>query len=97
MYIFRNLLPQFTELSTNMKKIYSTAKICDFKNNSVCDLALTPHLTNIMAKSRNYDELTHVWKAWRDSSGKKMRKLFQDSVALMSEAAKLNGNNRIAK
>ena len=52
-------------------------------------------LKAILKKSRDYDELSHVWKSWRDASGKKMRNLFEQSVKLQNEGAKLNGKYKI--
>lgn len=35
-------LPQYNSLQTEMSTLYSTAKICDYKNPSKCDLELEP-------------------------------------------------------
>lgn len=43
-----------------------------------------------MAKSTNYDELSYVWKSWRDATGMKMRDLYKTYVDLSNEAAKGN-------
>ena len=43
-----------------------------------------------MEKSTNYDELTYVWKAWRDASGAKIRNQYKQYVKLSNEAAKAN-------
>lgn len=44
----------------------------------------------IMAKSRDWDELTWVWTEWRRKSGKPMRDLFEQLTDLTNEAAKYN-------
>jgi len=82
----------------DMTSIYSTAKICDywdqqsnFWDNQPCDLNLEPELKEILKKSNHYEELTHIWKSWRDNSGKHMRKKYSDFVKLANKAAKLNG------
>lgn len=49
-------------------------------------------ITEIMATSRDYDELTHVWKAWRDASGKLMRDKYIEFYGYINKAAELNGN-----
>lgn len=57
---------------------------------AICLTART-ELTRILAKSRDYDELLHVWKAWRDKTGKPLRAKYLRYVQLSNEAAKLNG------
>jgi hypothetical protein len=52
-------------------------------------------LTRILAKSRDYDELLHVWKSWRDRTGKPMRSKYMRFVELTNEAARLNGNIKL--
>lgn len=44
----------------------------------------------IMAKSRDWDELTWVWTEWRRKSGKNMRDLFEQMADLTNDAAKYN-------
>lgn len=48
-------------------------------------------LTDIMATSRDYNELLFAWKGWRDASGKKMRNNYKRYVELSNKAATLNG------
>ena len=48
-------------------------------------------LKAIFRNSRDSDELTHIWKSWRDATGKKMRNQFEKVVKLKNEAAKLDG------
>lgn len=50
-------------------------------------------MEQILSKSRKYDELTYVWKAWRDASGKKMRNTYKTYVELSNEAARANSNH----
>ncbi|KAL1137895.1 hypothetical protein AAG570_009590, partial [Ranatra chinensis] len=78
------------KIVSQMEEIYSKAKICDFNNTNKCDLSLEPELTQILASSRNPEELEHVWVAWRDATGKKCKDLFQDYVVLSNEASVLN-------
>ncbi|XP_068242902.1 angiotensin-converting enzyme-like [Palaemon carinicauda] len=84
-------LKTYNHLITEMQTIYSTAKICDYKNDKKCDLTLEPDLTRILRSSRNYFELQHIWTQWRYKSGKKMRDHYKNFVRLANEAAKLNG------
>lgn len=39
-----------------------------------------------MAKSTDYDELTRVWKDWRDATGKKMKGNYVEFVKLSNTA-----------
>lgn len=43
-----------------------------------------------MAESSDVDELSYVWEAWRDATGKNMREEYITYVGLMKEVAKLN-------
>lgn len=49
----------------------------------------------IMAKSRDWDELTWVWTEWRRKTGRPMRDLFEQLADLTNEAAKYNSEKRI--
>ncbi|XP_065566887.1 angiotensin-converting enzyme-like [Artemia franciscana] len=82
-------LKMYNEIGTKMETIYSSAKICRF-NSTECGLSLEPEITEIMAKSRNYDELEHTWNQWHEMSGAKIRNLYPQFVELSNEAAKLN-------
>ena len=48
-------------------------------------------LTDILAKSTDYNELVWAWKGWRDESGKKMKSKYKEFVDLSNEAARENG------
>lgn len=50
-------------------------------------------LTDIMAQSRDYNELRNAWKEWRDVSGKKIRTQYKRYVSLSNKAARLNGKS----
>jgi hypothetical protein len=54
-------------------------------------------LKEILAKSRNYEELEHAWTSWRDVSGNKMQSLYPQYVDLINEAAKQNSEFRNRK
>ena len=45
-----------------------------------------------MAGSRDYDELTWAWKAWRDAAGAPAKEDYVRYVELKNKAAKANGN-----
>lgn len=42
-------------------------------------------ISRIMSSSRNYTELTMIWKGWRDASGKKMKDKYAEFVKLSNE------------
>ena len=46
-----------------------------------------------MSKSRDYDELAHVWGAWRAAAGDSVRRNYVNYVTLSNQAARLNGEN----
>ncbi|XP_028414004.1 angiotensin-converting enzyme-like [Dendronephthya gigantea] len=71
------------KLGSRLSKLYSTAKV---GNNS-----LSPQLVNIMAKSRDYDELLQAWWGWRNESGRKMRDVYRRFVELKNKGARENG------
>jgi hypothetical protein len=48
-------------------------------------------MEEVISSSRNYDELTYVWKSWRGVSGAKMRDDYKKYVELSNRAASLNG------
>lgn len=54
-------------------------------------IVLPSDLTDIMATSRDYDELLFAWKGWRDASGKKIKNNYKRYVELSNKAAVLNG------
>jgi peptidyl-dipeptidase A len=45
----------------------------------------------VISTSRDYDELTYVWKSWRDVSGARMREDYKKYVELSNLAAQKNG------
>nr|CAI5824256.1 unnamed protein product [Callosobruchus analis] len=73
-----------------MLAIYNSASVCAYLEPLRCDLRLQPDLAAIMAKSRNWDELQHVWTEWRRQTGQKMRDPFEQMVRLSNQASKMN-------
>ncbi|ODM92909.1 Angiotensin-converting enzyme [Orchesella cincta] len=87
-------LMEHTKISSEMTDIYSTAKICPYKKQS-CDLEtegldLDPEIQELLFKSHDYDELVYAWTAWRNATGRKLRKMYNRYVDLGNDAAKLN-------
>lgn len=81
---------EFEMTISQMENIYSTAKICDYKNRTKCDLALEPEITEILMHSRDPDELKYIWMEWRKVSGEKIKPLYPKYVELANIAAGLN-------
>lgn len=73
-----------------MLAIYNKAQICVFDKPFDCGLKLYPDLKEIMARSRDWDELLYVWGEWRRKSGENMKELYEQLVDLTNEAAKYN-------
>ncbi|KAM5273112.1 angiotensin-converting enzyme isoform 2-T2 [Ctenodactylus gundi] len=82
-------LEEYNKILLDMETTYSVATVCH--TNGTC-LQLEPNLTNVMATSRNYDELLWVWKSWRDAAGRAILPFFPKYVELANKAARLNGN-----
>lgn len=49
-----------------------------------------------MAKSKDVNELTHMWQQWHDETGRPLRSKFIRYVELSNEAARLNGKPSVA-
>lgn len=73
-----------------MLAIYNKAQICGFDKPFDCGLKLYPDLKEIMARSRDWDELLYVWGEWRRKSGENMKELYEQLVDLTNEAANYN-------
>ena len=73
-----------------MSSNYATVKVCDFNDPTKCDLSLEPEIDEIIAKSRDPEELKYYWKQWYDKAGAPTREDFQTYVDLSREAALLN-------
>ncbi|XP_028675845.1 angiotensin-converting enzyme [Erpetoichthys calabaricus] len=84
-----NELKEYNTILSDMETTYSTAKGC--LNQDKC-LPLDPDLTELLAKSRNYNELLLAWKGWRDASGKNIRQNYKKYVTLSNKAARLNNH-----
>ncbi|XP_050407171.1 angiotensin-converting enzyme [Patella vulgata] len=81
-------LERLNQIQSEMRTIYSTGQVC--LSESEC-LPLDPDLTRLFAESRDYDRLLAAWQGWRDVSGKKMKDLYEEFVALSNEAIVANG------
>ncbi|CAG0921092.1 unnamed protein product [Notodromas monacha] len=70
-------------LEAEMGKILVEAQICS-SNGEVCGIKLNPDVTDP-------EERKHLWKAWFDATGKKIRPLYEQYVVLLKERAKALG------
>ncbi|XP_066581953.1 angiotensin-converting enzyme [Prorops nasuta] len=83
-------LDRYNRLINDMLAVYNGATICVYNDPFHCGLRLYPDISQIMAKSRNWDELQYVWTEWRRRSGAPIRDLYQQLITLNNEAARLN-------
>ncbi|CAL1529680.1 unnamed protein product [Lymnaea stagnalis] len=82
-------LAYLNKVQSDMETIYSTAKVTMPSGQR---LPLDPDLTQLMATSRNYDELLAAWLGWRAESGGKMKNLYAEYVEYNNEAVKILGH-----
>ncbi|CAK9824619.1 Angiotensin-converting enzyme [Anthophora retusa] len=83
-------LDRYNRVINDMLAVYNEASICAYNDPFRCGLRLYPDISQIMAKSRNWDELQYVWTEWRRRSGMRIKDLYQQLVTLNNEAARLN-------
>ena len=83
-------LDRFNHLTNEMSKIYSTAKVPDFNDESKF-VSLEPELTERLAESRDPKELEYYWTYWRKVTGKEIKEMYKEYVNLTNKAARLNG------
>merc|ERR1711910_149795 len=82
-------LVRFNQLVSDMGSTYSKAK--GTKRGGSELWSLEPELTEVMANSRDPDELQYYWEQWREKSGKMIKGNYHEYIDLYNEAAKLNG------
>jgi len=58
---------------------------------------LEPELTQLMAESRDYDELLWAWSGWHNVTGRPIKSLYVQLVDAMNEAARDNGQNDVSE
>lgn len=86
----RPCLARYNEIVGRMEKIYSTNTICDYQDNTKCNLTLENEIAEILKSSRNEPELKHVWLSWRNGIGPRVKNLYTEYVHLCNKAAHLN-------
>jgi peptidyl-dipeptidase A len=60
-------------------------------------MALEPELTEVLAESRNYDELLDAYIGWRNVTGPKMKDLYAEFVELYNKGARDTGHEDAGK
>src|ERR1700694_5456601 len=75
---------RLTQLEAQLEAKYGEGKYCPAGNSSCRNL---DQLSDILASSRNYDELTEAWKGWH-AVGAGMREDYTQFVALANEGAR---------
>jgi len=83
-------LRKFNALVADMTSTYASAKVREYEELQE-EYSLEPHLTLLMAKLRDPEQLQYYWTQWREQSGKQMRGKYMEYVKYMNEAARENG------
>ncbi|KAJ3088792.1 hypothetical protein HK102_007894 [Quaeritorhiza haematococci] len=74
---------ELSELQAKMVAIYSTAR---YKG-----MALEPELTEVLAKSRDYNELLDAYNGWRTVTGPKIKPLYEKFINVSNVGARDGG------
>lgn len=61
-----------------------------YSSNPIYFENVVTEISQIMARSRDWDELQWVWTEWRRRSGSQIKELYQQLVDLNNEAARIN-------
>ncbi|XP_047483336.1 angiotensin-converting enzyme-like [Penaeus chinensis] len=89
-------LLKYTRIISEMTSIYDSTTVCQFRKPDRCDIGINRGLNKLLRKSRNYSELKHMWKSWRESTGR-IRRRYQQFVQLANKAAFANGFRNMAE
>ena len=84
---------QLADVTTDMTGIYGAGKYCPGDGRGCMNL---PELTDIMAESRDYDELLDAWTGWRTISPP-LREKYQRFSELANEGAQELGFQNLAE
>ncbi|XP_001962761.3 angiotensin-converting enzyme [Drosophila ananassae] len=85
-----DVLDRYNRLLNEMLFLYNSASICAYQQPFQCDLHYIPHLKDIMAKSRDWDELQHTWVEFHRKAGRGMRDSYEQLIDVMQEVAYVN-------
>lgn len=88
-------LEDYNAVMRRMDSAYQLAEVCPYTNQNCgagdTKWTLDPELDSVLASSSDYEEMSYVWRRWREESGKKMREDYKQYVDYVNEAAALNG------
>ncbi|BFF94124.1 angiotensin-converting enzyme [Drosophila madeirensis] len=85
-----DVLDRYNRLLNEMLFLYNSASVCAYQQPFQCDLHYIPHLKDIMAKSRDWDELQHTWVEYHRKAGRGMRDDYEQLIDVMQEVAYVN-------
>ncbi|EDW03231.1 angiotensin-converting enzyme [Drosophila grimshawi] len=85
-----DVLDRYNRLLNEMLFLYNDASICAYQQPFQCDLHYIPHLKDIMAKSRDWDELQHTWVEYHRKAGRGMRDNYEQLIDVMQDVASVN-------
>lgn len=88
-------LKQLSDVKSQMVGIYGKATVCRTSTDDC--LPLESDLEDIMATSRDVDELLWAWQGWRNVTGVKVKDMFKTYVDLSNEGAKEHGYDDIGE
>lgn len=83
---YRELVAAVSAMESN----YAKVRVCDYRNETRCDLQLEPEISDVLESSRDPAELRYYWQQWYDRAGAPTRGDFETYVRLVNEAAVLN-------
>ncbi|CAL8085575.1 unnamed protein product [Orchesella dallaii] len=87
-----DLVSQRIKLFIEISEIFDNAKICPY-NNQTCDLKKPNQLIigDRFIESIDYEELSYLWTAWRNATGRKLRGIYTKFVNVDRVLAKKVG------
>ncbi|XP_034471564.1 angiotensin-converting enzyme [Drosophila innubila] len=85
-----DVLDRYNRLLNEMLFLYNGASVCAYQQPFQCDLHYIPQLKDIMAKSRDWDELQHTWVEYHRKAGRGMRDNYEQLIDVMQEVAYVN-------
>uniref|UniRef100_A0A6P4FWL6 Angiotensin-converting enzyme n=1 Tax=Drosophila rhopaloa TaxID=1041015 RepID=A0A6P4FWL6_DRORH len=85
-----DVLDRYNRLLNEMLFLYNSAGICAYQQPFQCDLHYIPQLKDIMAKSRDWDELQHTWVEYHRKAGRGMRDSYEQLIDVMQDVAYVN-------
>ncbi len=83
---------RLAEISAKMESMYGKGKFCDAKGKC----KTLGELSEVMASSRNYEELLNAWKGWRTISTD-MRPMYSEFVGIANDGAKEIGFDNLGE